>query len=199
MINRKKQIMNQKFLSIHNSWAIHPSYKKNLEFQRLEFFGDKIIAFEVSKMLLKDIRLNEGQLSIVLSSLVCRDTMAEVGKFLIPHMKYTGKLTVSMIASTLEAWIGYHYMLDKENVSKIIYDLWDPYMDQKFQSNVKNLIQEYAQKNNYKLIYSYEKNHKNQFICQILMHNYEFFAEAQSKKKASEMAAFQVCKELNLI
>jgi dsRNA-specific ribonuclease len=182
----------------NNSWSIHPSYKKNLQFQQLEFFGDKIIAFEISKFLLLDKRLNEGQLSIVLSSLVCRDTMSHVGKFLIPHTKYTGEITTNMIASTLEAWVGYKFFQNPQTVSSIIYDLWKPYMYKTFQSNVKNIIQEYAQKYNHNLHYDYKYVNKK-FICDIYLNGLKFTAEENSKKKSSELAARKLCEYLNIL
>lgn len=179
------------------SWSIHPSYKKNLIFQRLEFFGDKIIAFEISKILLLDQRLTEGQLSIVLSSLVCRDTMAKIGEFLVPDIKYTGILTVNMIASTLEAWIGYHFLM-KQDVSKIIEELWTPYLFRQFSSSVKNILQEYAQQHNTKPIYHY-KYENSEFLCMVDVCGYHAEATGISKKKASENAAKILCKTLNLL
>lgn len=186
-------------LFLSPKWQIHPSYKKNLEFQRLEFFGDKLVSFEISKLLLLDNKLTEGQLSIILSSLVCRETMAKIGKFLIPNMKYTGVLTTNMIASTLEAWIGYRFFLGHE-IPIIIEELWSPYMQEQFQSNVKNVVQEYAQKNYLRFFYSYEYIPSEKlFLCKLTMDGLEFTCEGVSKKKASEKCAKKICEFLRLI
>jgi len=194
--------INKKNMIDEDSWKIHPSFRKNLNFQRLEFFGDKLIAFEVSKILLLDKSLNEGDLSIVLSSLVCRDTMAKIGTFLIPDIKYSGKLTINMIASVLEAWIGYEY-IKGTNVTKLIYDLWSPYLFVTFHSNVKNIVQEYSQKNNQELVYKYElidnESSNNKFKCHASIGNISIVTYGQSKKKSSENAAKLICEKLKLL
>ena len=54
---------------LHYFCFTHPSYKKNKEFQRLEFLGDKVLSLHLSDILFhKFPNLNEGDLTIALSN-----------------------------------------------------------------------------------------------------------------------------------
>jgi ribonuclease-3 len=175
--------------NLGNAWRIHPSYKKSVEFQRLEFLGDKILAFAMADQLFKNKNLNEGQLSIRLSALVSKDTIAQRARFLIPHIICSGDLTTSMLCDCTEAYIAAVY-LDGSDVFKIIYEMWHDILNKPFAASKKNVVQEILQRHNLFPQYTYVVC-DGQYICNIHVVNKPYSARGVgvSKKIASLNAA----------
>lgn len=176
---------------LETMWSIHPSYKKSNSFQRLEFFGDKILAFTMSSFLLDDIRLSEGDLSIRLAALTNKDILASIGKkFIKDKIVCTGQLTNSIISDCLEAYIAAVY-LDGGDIHELIHNMWNELIYKPFSKNHKNQLQEKLQTFGYSPKYSYTINSNNEFVCTINVDNTEYFATGigLSKKNASFVAA----------
>jgi ribonuclease-3 len=179
-----------------DNWRIHPSYRKNLEFQRLEFLGDKLLAAELSKILFENEGyLTEGEMSLAISILGNKNTLAKISEKTIgSKIKYTGPLTKKILSSTLEAWLAFQYLKGKD-IGEIIRNLWKESLNKKFHKSPKNLLQEFAQEKKIPLTYTYESsNNKHKAI--VLFANEKVEAFGTSKKVASENAAKLV---LNLI
>ena len=176
-----------KFKDSYN-WYTHPGKKKNKEFSRLEFLGDKVLSYEITKIIFfEKPNCNAGDLSILLAQLVCKQTLAEVGSFLIKDLIYENKLTDTIISACTEAWLGAIF-LDGGDMEVIIYDLWKPLLNQKITKNEKNLLQEYAQKYHYEWHYDFTAQ-DNGFIAKVYMHDLFTEAFSKSKKESSILAA----------
>lgn len=180
---------------------LHPSKKKNLEFQRMEFLGDKLLSFELSIFLFKKYpKFTEGDLSTLLARLVSAYVINELAAIHIsPFIKYTGNINETIIVDTFEAIIGAIY-LDGGNYQNIIKHLWydklhDIYNSQK---NAKNLLQEISQKNKYNLVYEYEKIN-NFFYANVTMDKYKARGQGLSKKTASVEAAMNLLTEIQTL
>lgn len=176
---------------LNQYWRIHPSYKKSNIFQRLEFFGDKILSFILTSYLMNNQSLNEGDLSIRLSMLINRNTMAQIGKFLSNEIICTGELTSSMICDCLEVYIACIYM-DGGDIFKIIYDLWKKWLFKPFEANYKNQLQEFLQARKLNIQYTYQQIKINKFLCTVSIadnNKYTGSAYGSSKKEASLNAA----------
>lgn len=181
-------LYNFKNIKLKNSIFTHPSFKKNIEFQRLEFLGDKILSFYIAQILFENKMLSEGELSVSLSNLVNKKVLSKIGEFLIDDIKYNGTLQDSIIADTLEAWLC-GIFLDGGDVELIIKKLWSKHLkDINIQQNAKNLLQEYAQDKGKSIDYVY--NYKNNiFEATVTFNNMNVTALGNSKKDASEQAA----------
>lgn len=176
----------------------HPSYEKNVLFQKLEFFGDKLLGFEIAKILMEKkifqtifAQTNsisiEGQLSVALSELVRKETLAKIGLFLKPHIFYSGTLNDAIIADCLEAWLAAIW-IDGGDVSFVINNIFENFIDQKFSKSPKNLIQEFAQEKNQVVEYYYEQK-GNLFLVKLKIGQDIVSATGTSKKNAAEKAA----------
>lgn len=183
----KKKVLEQKAL-------LHPSKKPNVEFQRLEFLGDRVLSFEIAKILFRNQHLNEGDMSVKLSELVKKSTQAQVGQFLISKIQYSGELNDSVLSDCLEAWIGAVF-LDKAPISEIIEKLWSKFLGFNYDKNEKNILQEIMQRKKIPLIYEYSKNNR-EFVVKVKINNLEIEAQGISKKQASQLVARKI---LNLI
>ncbi len=166
---------------------IHPSYQKNLEFQRLEFLGDKVISFYLAKYLMLNYNLSEGEMTVKISQMVNNTDMAFVGSFLKDQIKYSGELNNSIIADCLEAWFGYK-LLNGDDVEFLIYDLWQDYLSPDIQINPKNQLQEIMQKQQKTIKYIYIQENNN-FLVQLIADNKIIKSIGKSKKIASINAA----------
>lgn len=177
---------------LSNIWRLHPSYKKSVAFQRLEFFGDKILSFVLTSYLMKNKTLNEGDLSIQLSMLINKNTLAQVGQQLSKHIICTGELTNAMICDCVEAYITCVY-LDGGDVFEMIHNMWNKFLYQIYEPSYKNQLQEFLQARKLNIDYIYEQSINNScFTCTaILIENKSFFSigKGVSKKEASSEAA----------
>lgn len=174
-------------------WRIHPSYQKSNLFQRMEFYGDKILSFIITSYLFENQNLDEGDLSIFLSSLINKDIIAEIGKILTPYIICTGDLTNAMICDCIEVYIACVY-LDGGDVFELIKNLWGDRLFQTFEASYKNQIQEILQNKKLFPIYNYEFIEDNSiFKCIITINDdkYDFtsYGYGTSKKQASTKAA----------
>ncbi|OED45492.1 hypothetical protein AB836_01185 [Rickettsiales bacterium (ex Bugula neritina AB1)] len=177
---------------------LHPSKKKNINFQRMEFLGDKILSFELSTTLFKKYpNFTEGDLSNMLSDLASAATINElVNTYIKKYIQYTGDINEKIIVDTFEAIIGAIY-LDGGDYKKIIKKLWIKkfFFIENSKKNVKNLLQEIAQKKKYNLTYEYEKIN-NLFYTTVKMNNHIAKGFGISKKISSREAAKKLLEEI---
>ena len=185
-------------------------------FERLEFLGDRVLGFVISKRLLEkypDDR--EGSLDKKLASLVNRKKCLEVAKSInLDKFIFVGnskrkiiKIEDKIISDTCESLIGAIY-LDKgiDITEKFILNFWKDHIlsSDKTYVDSKTKLQEYSLKKFkslpvYKFISNTGLKHKPKFKISVKLKNTKFYEGiGDSKKKAEQNAAEMLLKILNL-
>ncbi|MFO7773575.1 MAG: ribonuclease III [Dehalococcoidia bacterium] len=194
---------------------VHPSYlNENPLFarpsnERLEFLGDAILNLIVAEELYEEFPdLDEGALTEIRASLVCRDALAELafslnlGHWLLlgqGEEANGGRSKPSNLANAMEALIGALYL--EQGLSKtrrFILRQLKPELEKikagKITPNYKALLQELIQGQKrpapvYRLVEATGPDHNKQFTTEILVDG-EALARGQGKsKKAAESQA----------
>ena len=212
---QKKLYLKFKNYELLERSVTHKSFNPNLNNEKLEFLGDRVLGLTISKKLI-DLYPDEkeGSLDKKLASLVNKNKCYEVGKFLslekfilIGNSKKSVDIEKKIIADCCEALIGAVY-LEKgfEFAQKFILRLWKKYIDL---SNItivdsKTKLQEYSLKHFkilpiYKIISTSGPKHKLNFRVAVKLKNTKFFeATGSSKKNAEQEAAKNFLKNFNL-
>lgn len=189
----------------------HPSYKQknsnSLDYERLEFFGDTIINFVISKYLFKNFTsYSEGQLARARISLVCKEALGQIAlkinlsQFLFMtegEAENGGRKNINNLENALEAIIAAIYLdSNLENIEKIILYLWKDFLNQKnFQAiDPRSELQEFSQKFYHKkpeyiLIKKEGMAHMPFFTVKVVLEQYHAIGEANSLKLAKKKAA----------
>ena len=187
----------------------HKSYNKEINNEKLEFLGDRVLGLVIAKKLL-EIYPNEkeGILDKKFASLVNKKTCLEIAKK-INLDKYILTLDIKkkknivedkVISDCCEALIGSIY-LDKgfNFVEKFILELWSENIKESVitQIDAKTKLQEFSLKKFkklpiYKLISNTGPRHKPLFKVGVKLIDTKFFlAEGSSKKDAEQNAAIK--------
>ena len=185
----------------------HRSISSQINYEKLEFLGDRVLGLTISKKLY-DLYPNEkeGILDKKLASLVNKNICFLVGKNLkLDDFIYVGKqnsnnssIQNKIISDSCEALIGAVY-LDKgfDYTEKFILKIWKSFIST---SNVleidsKTKLQEYSLKKYkslpiYKLISNTGPRHKPKFKVAVKLKNFDYIeATGNSKKDAEQSAA----------
>ena len=185
----------------------HKSFNKNINNEKIEFLGDRVLGLVIAKKLLEIYPdEKEGILDKKYASLVNKKTCLEIAKK-IDLQKYILTLNVKtkknivedkVIADSCEALIGSIY-LDKgfNIVEKLILNLWSDHIKNSIitQIDAKTKLQEYSLKRFkklpiYKMISNTGPRHKPIFKVAVKLINTKFyFSEGKSKKEAEQNAA----------
>ena len=207
LTNLQKKI-NIKFKNINNlkKSITHKSFDSVNNYEKLEFLGDRILGFVISKKLIELYpNEKEGVLDKKLASLVNKNKCLEVAKFiglekfiLVGNKNSSAKVENKIIADAIEALIGAIYY-DKgfEISEKFILNMWRSFISSSDVSIVdsKTKLQEYSLKKFkslpiYKLVSSSGPKHKPKFTISVKLKNTKFFeGSGNSKKKAEQSAA----------
>ncbi len=207
-LNNLQKKINIKFknLSILKKSITHKSYDSKNNYEKLEFLGDRILGFVISKKLIELYpNEKEGVLDKKLASLVNKNKCLEVAKFidleryiLIGNKSKKNKVENKIIADSIEALIGAIYY-DKgfESTEKFILKIWKNFINSSKITIIdsKTKLQEYSLKKFkllpiYKLISSSGPKHKPNFITSVKLKNSKIFeGSGDSKKKAEQNAA----------
>ncbi|WP_440936293.1 ribonuclease III [Candidatus Pelagibacter sp.] len=187
----------------------HKSYNKEINNEKLEFLGDRVLGLIIAKKLL-EIYPNEkeGILDKKFASLVNKKTCLQIAKK-INLDKYILTLDVKkkknivedkVVSDCCEALIGSIY-LDKgfNSVEKFILELWSENIKDSVitQIDAKTKLQEFSLKRFkklpiYKLISNTGPRHKPLFKVGVKLIDTKFFlAEGSSKKDAEQNAAIK--------
>ena len=185
----------------------HKSYNKEINNEKLEFLGDRVLGLVIAKKLL-EIYPNEkeGILDKKFASLVNKKTCLQIAKK-INLDKYILTLDIKkkknivedkVVSDCCEALIGSIY-LDKgfNSVEKFILELWSENIKDSVitQIDAKTKLQEFSLKRFkklpiYKLISNTGPRHKPLFKVGVKLIDTKFFlAEGSSKKDAEQNAA----------
>ena len=193
----------------------HKSYNKNLNNEKLEFLGDRVLGFVIAKKLLElypDEK--EGTLDKKLASLVNKQKCHDVGKSLQLNKiiktnnstKTNNNIENKIISDACEAIIGAIFLDQGINVAeKIILNLWSTDLKNSIETQIdpKTRLQEYSLKEFkvlpiYKLIESKGPNHKPTFKIQVKIKNTKAeLGVGSSKKIAEQNAANKLINKIN--
>ena len=187
----------------------HKSYNKEINNEKLEFLGDRVLGLVIAKKLL-EIYPNEkeGILDKKFASLVNKKTCLQIAKKIdldkyiltLDIKKKKSKLEDKVVSDCCEALIGSIY-LDKgfNSVEKFILELWSENIKDSVitQIDAKTKLQEFSLKRFkklpiYKLISNTGPRHKPLFKVGVKLIDTKFFlAEGSSKKDAEQNAAIK--------
>ena len=213
-LNNLQKKINIKFKNINllKKSLTHKSYNSLNNYEKLEFLGDRILGFVISKKLIELYpNQKEGVLDKKLASLVNKNKCYEVGRYLkLDKIVKIGNLRLNkqviekkIVSDSCEALIGAIY-LDKgfDYVEKFILKNWNKHINDKniIIIDAKTKLQEYSLKKFkilpiYKFISDTGPKHKPNFKVAVKLKDTEFVeAEGLSKKLAQQAAATQLLK-----
>ncbi len=195
---------------------IHKSLNSNDNNEKLEFLGDRVLGFIISKKLFElHPNVTEGFLDKKFASLVNKNTCLEIAnelnlsKFIKTNTnKYKNhKLENKIISDTCESLIGAIF-LDQgiKVVEQFILRIWDKFINDTSETIVdsKTKLQEYSLKQfkilpKYKLIKTSGPNHKPVFYVKVkIKSSKETLGTGSSKKLAEQDAATSLLKKIKL-
>lgn len=186
--------------------------------ERLEFLGDSILGFVVTKWLYSNFSdLPEGKLSRMRSSLVKGDTLAEIARHYklrdqlvlgVGELKSGGFNRSSVLADTVEAIFGAVFMdqgieVAEDFILTVMQDWLKKVNPETSDKDAKTLLQEYLQADGlktpeYLLVGTNGKDHLQTFTIKCLVPelNLTSTAEKRSRKKAEQLAAQYVLEKI---
>ena len=218
ILTKLQKKINVKFKKIEylKKAITHKSFDPINNYEKLEFLGDRILGFVISKKLIELYNdEKEGVLDKKLASLVNKDKCIEVAKqigldkFILVGNKKNKKFKVEnkIISDSVEALLGAIYY-DKgfDFTEKYILNIWNNFIKISDITIVdaKTKLQEYSLKINktlpiYKFISTSGPNHKPIFRIAVKIKDSKFYEGlGDSKKKAEQNAAKKLLKFLNL-
>ena len=177
--------------------------------ERLEFLGDSVLNIIVTEKLYKEFpELNEGELTEIRASLVCRDTLAglasalKLGDWLLlgrGEEANEGREKANNLANTMEALIGALY-LDKglDKARRFVLNQLNPELEKikagNTAPNYKALVQEFIQGQRkiapiYHLVQASGPDHSKQFTAEILVEGHALGRGTGKSKKIAESQA----------
>ena len=187
----------------------HKSYNKEINNEKLEFLGDRVLGLVIAKKLLEIYPdEKEGILDKKFASLVNKKTCLQIAKKInldkyiltLDIKKKKNKIEDKVVSDCCEALIGSIY-LDKgfNSVEKFILELWSENIKDSVitQIDAKTKLQEFSLKRFkklpiYKLISNTGPRHKPLFKVGVKLIDTKFFlAEGSSKKDAEQNAAIK--------
>ena len=207
-LNNLQKKINIKFKNLNylKKSITHKSYDTLKNYEKLEFLGDRILGFVISKKLIELYpNQKEGVLDKKLASLVNKNQCLEIAKhiglekfILIGNKKTNAKVENKILADSIEALIGAIYY-DKgfDVTEKFILYMWKNYINLSDETIIdsKTKLQEYSLKKFkslpiYKLVSSSGPKHKPNFTISVRLKDTKFYdGSGDSKKKAEQNAA----------
>ena len=188
----------------------HSSISKKCCYERLEFLGDTILNFCISKMLFtKYLSLNEGQLSKKKSYLISRKVCCQVAKdiALEEKIKYSKKSSIKNVeflsADVVESIIcSIYFEFGMEKTYNIITTLFAPY-DTENIIDPKMILQEYAQKKyqtlpQYSILKQEGTENEPVFTAVVVVNQHSSTGIGTTKKNAEKQAAEMLLKKINV-
>ena len=207
---------NFKKKSLLEKAVTHKSFNNNINNEKLEFLGDRVLGLTISKKLI-DLYPDEeeGILDKKLASLVNKNICYEVGNKLglqdyIFIGKQSSKKSViqnKIISDSCEALIGAVY-IEKgfEFTEKFVLKIWKDFIltSNTLEIDPKTKLQEYSLKMYkslpiYKLISNTGPRHKPKFKVAVRIKNFDFVESfGNSKKNAEQSAAKSFLKKIDI-
>jgi len=195
---------------------IHKSHDNNINNEKLEFLGDRVLGLVLAKTLLKIYQEEkEGVIDKKFANLVNKKTCLliakkiELNKYIITGNSYKGlsRSDDKIIGDGLEALLGAIY-LDQgiTVVEKFILNSWGDFLDKSSITKIdaKTQLQEYSLKK-YKILPVYKINkqsgpqHSPIFKVEVqIKTSKKYFASGTSKKDAQQNAAQKLLIDLKI-
>jgi ribonuclease III len=196
----------------------HPSALppgQGIDFERLEFLGDRVLGLIVATWLFKEFpREKEGDLAKRFTGLVRKETLVEVAlsihldqAMVMKREKSSSqkKRLETLLADGCEALIGALYLEGGlEAAQSFIYQHWENYLKGNFEPprDPKSLLQEWVQSRGkhhpkYVVIKSSGPAHAPQFVVEVRVEGFDPMQGEGSSKRLAEQDAAQ--NMLNLI
>lgn len=194
----------------------HGSRQDDANYQRLEFLGDRVLGLVVAHWLYERFpREDEGKMNRRLSSLVARETCAEVGRALgLPeHIRLSqqarearAELSDNVVGDVVEALLGALYLSEGlEKCDAFIRAHWKDLLEvhRKAPVHPKNALQELAAAKKigtprYELVSRSGPHHAPSFVVKVtLAGGREAEAEGATKQDAETAAAAKLLEELS--
>ncbi len=212
----KKININFKNKTLLKQAITHKSYNKNVNNEKLEFIGDRILGFVIAKKLLEIFPSDsEGILDKKLASLVNKNKCLEISKkfnlnkFIMTGNKQTKSYIIEdkIVSDACEALIGaIFYDQGIKIVEKFILDLWSNNISNSVETKVdaKTKLQEYSLKKFkilpiYKIISTRGPKHKPLFNVSVKIKNNKYVeGSGLSKKEAEQNAASKLLDKIGL-
>ncbi len=201
------------------SLALTHRSKGSKNYERLEFLGDSILGFVIAEWLYKEFpKLAEGKLSRMRSSLVRKETLADVarslnlGEYLIlgeGELKSGGFNRDSILSDVVESLIGSIYLdSDFEHASEFIFkNFSDNLLSISEHSNFKDAksqLQELMQKRGmklptYSILETQGEDHEQEFSveCSLPDMSVTGLAVANTRRNAEQKSAALVLEQIN--
>ena len=212
----KKININFKNKTLLKQAITHKSYDKNVNNEKLEFIGDRILGFVIAKKLLEIFPSDsEGILDKKLASLVNKNKCLEISKkfnlnkFIMTGNKQTKSYIIEdkIVSDACEALIGaIFYDQGIKIVEKFILDLWSNNISSSVETKVdaKTKLQEYSLKKFkilpiYKILSTRGPKHKPLFNVSVkIKNNISVEGSGLSKKEAEQNAASKLLDKIGL-
>ena len=184
----------------------HKSFDKTNNYEKLEFLGDRILGFVISKKLIELYpNEKEGILDKKLASLVNKNKCLEIAKslelekfILIGNKSSNTKVENKILADSIEALIcAIYYDKGFEVAEKFILNMWKNFIKLSEETRIdsKTKLQEYSLKKFktlpiYKLVSNTGPKHKPKFVISVKLKDTKAYdGYGDSKKKAEQSAA----------
>lgn len=179
----------------------------DIDYQRLEFLGDRVLGLSVASWLYGAIRGQEGQLSQRLNALVSGSICARIARTIgVPEHIRLGKQaredggadSDNILGDVMEALIGASFLDNGYDATRtVIYRLWEKELagDAGKAKHPKSALQEWAAGNRramprYEVIDRSGPDHAARFTVKVSIHKVgEAEATASSKGAAEKLAA----------
>ncbi len=207
---------NFKKKSILEKALTHKSYNNNINNEKLEFLGDRVLGLTISERLLEKYPdEKEGVIDKKFANLVNKKTCSNIAKIInlkkfillgSSHKKFV-RSSDKIISDCLEAIVGAIYLDGGlKSAEKFIHYFWEEYL---LKSNItiidsKTKLQEFSLKR-FKVLpkYIFSKKtgpqHRPLFKTEVQIPNYKkATGEGSSKKKAQQDAAEKLLKHLDI-
>jgi len=207
-LNNLQKKINIKFKNLNylKKSITHKSHDPLNNYEKLEYLGDRILGFVISKKLIELYpKEKEGVLDKKLASLVNKNQCLEVAKIiglekfiLVGNKSAKTKVENKIIADSIEALIGAIYYDKGFEVSeKFILNMWKNFINLSEETIIdsKTKLQEYSLKKFkslpiYKLVSSSGPKHKPKFTISVRLKDTKLYeGSGDSKKKAEQNAA----------
>tara|TARA_B100000965_G_scaffold403579_1_gene432058 strand:- start:940 stop:1599 length:660 start_codon:yes stop_codon:yes gene_type:complete len=205
-ILQKKINIKFKNLNYLKKSITHKSYDSLENYEKLEFLGDRILGFVISKKLIELYpNEKEGVLDKKLASLVNKNQCLEVAKYiglekfiLIGNKSSNTKVENKILADSIEALIcAIYYDKGFEVAEKFILNMWKNFIKLSEETRIdsKTKLQEYSLKKFktlpiYKLVSNTGPKHKPKFVISVKLKDTKAYdGYGDSKKKAEQSAA----------
>ena len=216
--NKLQKILNIRFNNINVliQAITHKSYNSKINYEKLEFLGDRVLGLIISNRLLELYPHEKvGILDKKFSNLVNKNICYEIGiKLKLNEFVLVGntkkndvKIENKIISDVCESIIGAIYLDRGLKVTKeFILNMWNDYLISSNFTKIdaKTRLQEFSLKKfkslpDYKVISNTGPRHKPNFKVGVKIKNTKFiFASGLSIKNAEQSAASILLKKLNL-